>query len=101
MDTFAIKVPLKHILSILRVADIVQGDFCCAMERIDHETAVCFFFTQVNNFMFLTGVAQVLFEDAQQLRGRHIMCDTQVNQAKAKKQVKSGHNQTKIKKEVA
>ena len=50
-------------LGVLKVAELVEGDFCCAMECIDKETAVCFLFTKVNNFQFNIGVAQVFFEN--------------------------------------
>ena len=65
-QNFAIRMPLKHMLGVLRVAEIVEGDFCCAMECIDKETAVCFLFTKVNNFQFNIGVAQVFFENKDQ-----------------------------------
>ena len=62
-EKFAIRMPLKHMLAVLRVAELVEGDFCCAMECIDRETAVCFLFTKVNNVQFNIGVAQVYFEN--------------------------------------
>lgn len=62
-QNFAIKIPMTHIVSVLKVAEVVQGDFCCALERIDHQSAVCFLFTKVLNFEFNIGVAHVLFEE--------------------------------------
>jgi len=49
-ENFAIRMPLRHVLGVLQVGGLVEGDFCCAMECIDRETAVCFLFTKVNNF---------------------------------------------------
>lgn len=53
---------MKHILGILKVAELVEGDFCCAMECIGEDSAVCFLFTKAPNFQFNIGVASVYFE---------------------------------------
>jgi hypothetical protein len=45
-----IKMPLKHILGVLKVAEMVEGEFSCAMECISDDSAVCFLFTKANNF---------------------------------------------------
>ena len=58
---YAIKLPLKHILGVLKVAELVEGDFCSAMERIDEDSAVCFLYTKAVNFQFTIGVASVDF----------------------------------------
>ena len=54
---------LKHILGVLKVAELVEGDFCCAMECISEDSAVCFLFTKAINFQFNIGVASVYFEN--------------------------------------
>lgn len=58
-----VKLPFKHILGVLKVAELVDGDFSCAMECIAEDAAVCFLFTKSNNFQFNIGVAQVYFEN--------------------------------------
>lgn len=42
---------------------MVEGDFCCAMECIGEDSAVCFLFTKALNFQFNIGVASVYFEN--------------------------------------
>lgn len=55
--------PLKHILGVLKVAEMVEGEFSCAMECISDDSAVCFLFTKTNNFQFNIGLASVFFEN--------------------------------------
>ena len=62
-QNYAIKISLKHILGVLKVAELVDGDFCCAMECISEDSAVCFLFTKAPNFQFNIGVASVYFEN--------------------------------------
>lgn len=62
-QTYQIKIALKHILGVLKVAELVDGDFCCAMECISEDSAVCFLFTKAANFQFNIGVASVYFEN--------------------------------------
>ena len=62
-QNYAIRMPLKHILGVLKVAELVDGDFCCAMECIAEDAAVCFLFTKAANFQFNIGVASVSFEN--------------------------------------
>ena len=47
---YAIKMPLKHILGVLKVAEIFECEFCCAMECMNDDSAVCFLFAKSNNF---------------------------------------------------
>ena len=60
---YKILIPLKHLLGVLKVADLVEGDFNCAMECISEDSAVCFFFTKSNHFTFNIGLAAVQFEN--------------------------------------
>lgn len=60
---YKILIPLKHLLGILKVAELVEGDFNCAMECISEDSAVCFFFTKSNHFTFNIGLAAVQFEN--------------------------------------
>jgi len=62
-QNYAIKLNLKHMLGVLKVAELVEGDFCCALECINDDSAICFLFAKANNFQFLIGVAQVYFEN--------------------------------------
>ena len=62
-QSYQIKIALKHILGVLKVAELVDGDFCCAMECISEDSAVCFLFTKASNFQFNIGVASVYFEN--------------------------------------
>ena len=64
-SNYKIKVPLKHILSVLRICDLQpdSAEFSCAMEVVDIETAMCFFFTKTRDFSFLIGVGSVGFEN--------------------------------------
>lgn len=60
---YRIKIPLKHLLSVLRIAELIEGDISCAMEVVDDETACCFFFTKSRDFTFNIGVGSVGFEN--------------------------------------
>ena len=57
--------PFDHMLKVIEVASKVHGDFCCALERVSDTTCVCFLFTQVNNFQFIIGVGEVVFEEVE------------------------------------
>lgn len=54
---------LKHLLAVLKVAELVEGDFHSAMECISDDSAICFLFSKASNFQFNIGVAQVFFEN--------------------------------------
>jgi hypothetical protein len=41
---------LKHLLAVIKVAELVEGDFNSAMECISEDSAICFLFTKQNNF---------------------------------------------------
>ena len=47
---YAIKMPLKHIIGVLKVADMVDGQFHQAMEVNSDDSAVSFLVTKDNNF---------------------------------------------------
>ena len=59
---YQILVPLRHILGNLKVMELVEGDFNCAMEVVD-DSAVCFFFTKTENFSFMLGLSGIRFEN--------------------------------------
>ena len=73
-------------LSVMKVAEVFEGDFCCAMECIDRDTAICFLFTNVNNFQFNIGVANVYFEnkdiDAKSSSRASVMASQKVQESK-------------------
>ena len=60
---YQIGLQMKHILGVLRIAEIVDGDLFCAMECIDEDSAICFIFTKNTHFTFNVGVASVRFEN--------------------------------------
>jgi hypothetical protein len=62
-SNYKIKVPLKHILNVLRVSEIIEGEISCAMEVVDQDSAMCFFFTKTRDFCFTIGVGSIQFEN--------------------------------------
>lgn len=62
-SNYAVKMPLTHLLGVLKVAEMIGGDFQTAMECLDPESAVCFLFSKTKDFMFNVGVASVGFEN--------------------------------------
>ena len=59
---YQIFVPMKNLFGILKVVELVGGDFKCAME-VQEDTAVCFFFTNTQSFTFQLGLSGVRFEN--------------------------------------
>lgn len=62
-SNYTIKVPLKHILSVLRISELIEGEISCAMEVFEAETACCFFFTKSRDFTFNIAIGSVAFEN--------------------------------------
>lgn len=62
-SNYKIKVPLKHILSVLRISELIEGDISCAMEVVESDSAMCFFFTKNRDFNFTVGVGSIQFEN--------------------------------------
>lgn len=62
-SNYKVTIPLKHILSVLRVAETLEADINCAMEVQDADVATCFFFTKNRDFCFTLGVGSITFEN--------------------------------------
>ena len=62
-SNFMIKVPLKYVLSVIRITEINDGDICFAMEVFKDGNACCFFFTKSRDFTFNIAVGSVAFEN--------------------------------------
>lgn len=48
-------------LSLMKVAEHIDGKICMAMETIDAESCVCFLFSSTRDFQLNIGVAGVGF----------------------------------------
>lgn len=62
-SNYRIHVPLKHILSVIRISDTIEGEISSAMEVLDTNLAMCFFFTKNRDYTFTIGIGSIEFEN--------------------------------------
>lgn len=63
-ENYQIALSLRHILSLLKIGEMIEGNFMAAMELLDQETCVTFLFTHSNerkDFKFCIGIGNVRF----------------------------------------
>ena len=63
VDKFQLNIALKHVLGLIKVCDLVEGNFMSAMELSDKESCVAFLFTHshARDFKFIVGIGNVRF----------------------------------------
>lgn len=64
---FSVALSLRHILSMIKIAEMIEGNFMAAMELLDVETCVTFLFTHSHerkDFKFCVGIGNVRFTRA-------------------------------------
>jgi len=63
-SNYSIALSLRHILSLVKIAEMIEGNFMAAMELLDVETCVTFLFTHPHerkDFKFCVGIGNVRF----------------------------------------
>mmetsp|Transcript_19931 Transcript_19931/g.18930 ORF Transcript_19931/g.18930 Transcript_19931/m.18930 type:complete len:264 (-) Transcript_19931:360-1151(-) len=62
-NRFQIALSLKHLLGLIKVCDLTEGNFMAAMELLDNDSCVCFLFTHSlhRDFKFCIGIGNVRF----------------------------------------
>ena len=63
-DRFRINLALKHLLSLIKICDLIDGNFMSAMEQSGNDSCVTFLFTHSHqrDFKFIIGVGNVRFQ---------------------------------------
>lgn len=63
IDRFQLNLALKHILGLIKICDLVDGNFMSAMELSEAESCVTFLFSHSvsRDFKFIIGVGNVRF----------------------------------------
>ena len=64
VDNFQINLALKHLLHLIKVCELIEGNFMSAMELSEAESCVTFLFTHSHSrdFKFIIGVGNVRFQ---------------------------------------
>jgi len=63
VNKFQIWIALRHILGVLKISDMIEGNFMSAMELSEPESCVTFLFTHnmSKDFKFIVGIGNVKF----------------------------------------
>jgi hypothetical protein len=64
VDNFQINLSLKHLLHLIKICELIEGNFMSAMELSEADSCVTFLFTHSHSrdFKFIIGVGNVRFQ---------------------------------------